>query len=53
MVRLTDGPDMTLDVYCGCKTTIQQQQHNTGLNLRYQYFIFVISLCEAKKVVTP
>ena len=26
MVRLTDRPDMTLDVYCGCKTTIQQQQ---------------------------
>ena len=27
VVRLTDRPDMTLDVYCGCKTTIQQQ-HN-------------------------
>ena len=26
MVRLTDGPDMTLDVYRGCKTTTQQQQ---------------------------
>ena len=26
MVRLTDCPDMTLDVYRGCKTTIQQQQ---------------------------
>ena len=26
MVRLTDHPDMTLDVYRGCKTTIQQQQ---------------------------
>ena len=24
MVRLTDRPDMTLDVYCGRKTTIQQ-----------------------------
>ena len=23
MVRLTDRPDMTLDVYRGCKTTIQ------------------------------
>ena len=23
-VRLTDRPDMTLDVYRGCKTTIQQ-----------------------------
>ena len=27
VVRLTDHPDMTLDVYCGRKTTIQQQQH--------------------------
>ena len=25
-VRLTDRPDMTLDVYRGRKTTIQQQQ---------------------------
>ena len=26
LVRLTDRPDMTLDVYRGRKTTIQQQQ---------------------------
>ena len=26
VVRLTDHPDMTLDVYCGRKTTIQQQR---------------------------
>ena len=26
MVMLTDRPDMTLDVYRGCKTTTQQQQ---------------------------
>ena len=26
MVRLTDRPEMTLDVYRGRKTTIQQQQ---------------------------
>ena len=26
MVKLTDRPDMTLDVYRGRKTTIQQQQ---------------------------
>ena len=33
VVRLTDRPDMTLDVYRGRKTTIQQQvtpQHATG-----------------------
>ena len=29
VVRLTDRPDMTLDVYSGRKTTIQQQQYNT------------------------
>ena len=27
VVRLTDRPDMTLDVYGGRKTTIQQQQY--------------------------
>ena len=26
VVRLTDRPDMALDVYCGRKTKIQQQQ---------------------------
>ena len=28
VVRLTDRPNMTLDVYRRRKTTIQQQQHN-------------------------
>ena len=28
VVRLTDRPDMTLDAYCGRKTTMQQQQQN-------------------------
>ena len=32
MVRLTDRPDMTLDVYRGCKTTIQRQNYSL-LNL--------------------
>ena len=35
VVRLTDRPDMTLDVYGGRKTTMQQQQalmeHNSEL----------------------
>ena len=26
VVKLTDRPDMTSDVYRGCKTTMQQQQ---------------------------
>ena len=29
VVRLTDRPDMTLDVYRGRKTTMQQQQQST------------------------
>ena len=37
VVRLTDHPDMTLDVYRGRKTTTQQQQpissNKTGLGL--------------------
>ena len=36
MVRLTDNPDMTLDVYHGRKTTIQQQQK---LNVKVQDFV--------------
>ena len=34
MVRLTDCPDMTLDVYRGGKTTMQQQpSYKMDLNL--------------------
>ena len=32
VVRLTDRPDITLGVYRGRKTTIQQQQHMIRLN---------------------
>ena len=31
VVRLTDHPDMTLDVYRGRKTTIQQQQQQSNM----------------------
>ena len=31
VVRLTDRPDMTLDVYRGCKTTNQQQFRPKGM----------------------
>ena len=31
VVRLTDRPDMTLDVYRGRKTTMQQQQQQSCL----------------------
>ena len=30
VVRLTDRPDMTLDVYRGRKTTMQQQQQSSS-----------------------
>ena len=41
MVRLTDSPDMTLDVYRGRKTTIQQQQHCHTLNDRFTQLCFL------------
>ena len=40
VVRLTDRPDMTLDVYRGRKTTMQQQQQQQSI---YMY-IFVTEL---------
>ena len=45
VVRLTDRPDMTLDVYHGRKTTMQQQQftHKT-MNFRINYFSYSISV---------
>ena len=52
VVRLTDRPDMTLDVYRGRKTTMQQQQqqifveNSTGFeknNARLKFCITVAS----------
>ena len=34
VVRLTDRPDMTLDVYRGRKTTIQQKPNAPGISLQ-------------------
>ena len=31
---LTDRPDMTLDVYCGSKTTMQQQQQHSDFDVK-------------------
>ena len=36
VVRLTDRPDMTLDVYHGRKTTMQQQQQKIN-TVNFQY----------------
>ena len=43
VVRLTDHRDMTIDVYCGRKTTMQeqQQQHQPGKQKIILEFIFV------------
>ena len=41
VVRLTDRPDMTLDVYCGRKTTIQHEIHFLFFScviFKYMYF---------------
>ena len=46
VVRLTDCPDMTLDVYCGRKTTMQQQQQS-GISLE-SLILIVLSTCPAK-----
>ena len=53
VVRLTDRPDMTLDVYRGRKTTMQQQCNNYGEHssrLRnFEGFKLVTTLTETKE----
>ena len=45
VVRLTDRPDMTLDVYRGRKTTIQQQhQRCIDVNMTLLQRVFVSEL---------
>ena len=34
VVRLTDCPDMTLDVYRGCKTAMQHHDNDISLAIR-------------------
>ena len=41
VVRLTDRPDMTLDVYRGRKTTMQQQQQQHSVHLENLLFLGV------------
>ena len=42
VVRLTDRPDMTLDVYRGRKTTIQQQQPILSPNVKAETLLMII-----------
>ena len=46
VVRLTDRPDMTLDVYRGCKTTMQQQL----LSFLFVKLCFLSNLFQIKRV---
>ena len=49
VVRLTDRPDMTLDVYRGRKTTIQQQYNFTVFMInRIDTFIKILMAIEFK-----
>ena len=41
VVRLTDRPDMTLDVYSGRKTTIQQRLTGVVLLVKTTFFTLV------------
>ena len=38
VVRITDRPDMTLDVYRGHKTIQQQQQHEWSFHVKFMKF---------------
>ena len=44
VVRLTDRPDMALDVWRGRKTRIQQQQESLSLSLSLWYIVTSLSL---------
>ena len=44
VVRLTDRPDMTLDVYRGRKTTTQQQQQHGLRNFMFKLYVKVFKI---------
>ena len=46
VVRLTERPDMTLDVYRGRKTTIQQQQQQQVLGILMGVFTLIVFCIE-------
>ena len=45
MVRLTDRPDMTLDVYRGHKTTTQQHYARNGILLVFSFICYIFFIC--------
>ena len=44
VLRLTDHPDMTLDVYRGCKTTMQQKANQIWGTLKGKNFLPIFIL---------
>ena len=51
VVRLTDRPDMTLDVNCGRKTTTQQQYNNNPLSVQTATNLKIILLSKGLKLI--
>ena len=52
MARLTDRPDMTLDVYRGRKTTIQQQQQQLKWKAKYDFTLTIHFNAISIKLIT-
>ena len=52
VVRLNDHPDMTLDVYRGCETTMQQQQQQLQGETTLMFFClpFWTTYCSSPKI---
>ena len=53
VVRLTDRPDMTLDVYRGRKTTTQQPINPIALRKTKIVYNFIFGLSECNRVKRP
>ena len=53
VVRLTDRPDMTLDVYRGRKTTIQQQHNDNICFFRFRDTITVCAYMSNRYDINP
>ena len=51
MVRVTDHPNMTLDVYRGRKTTIQQQQQSTHTGFTARNLSFIAQILFLKMLL--
>ena len=49
VVRLTDRPDMTLDVYRGRKTTMQQQQQHKICIRKLNRYLFILKNIVSEK----